>query len=224
MRILASCLFLVTLLSACGGETDSSTGSISNSGGSSGQAGAGGGGQAGESQGGAGGGSAGTGGSGGQDACSVETAEKGPYTTTFALKNSGTKPVYLWQECLLDVAITACASSYTTPLVVSASCSSDCENFMGCLQCGACFSGPLEVPPGEQKEFIWSGSTYTFDQIQGCQCHHTKNAPAGKYRIAVSVWDTKPEEFQPKPTPERTVSVDFDLHLANAQIDVALQP
>lgn len=202
---------LLALAAACGGSTESDTDTSTGQGGASGAGGSSAG--AGGSSAGSGGSSAGSGGGTGGtgDACSVFTNDAGPYATTVVLQNQGTTPVYLWSDCSLNVDIFSCADGYAQALELSGACTADCKAFMGCVACGPCPSGPVEVPPGGKKEMAWSGSTYTFGTVMGCTCHEAHQAPAGKYRAVVDLWDTAPGPNQPKPKADRSVAKDFEL-------------
>ncbi len=215
-------LALLTFLAACGGSTSSdvdSGGPAAGAGGSSAGSGGASAGAAGSSAG-SGGASAG---SGGSDACAVPGTGAGPYDISFMLTNPSQKSIWLWQDCQLSAEISGCPD-YAAPIALSGSCTSDCEDYQGCLACGACMSQPLEIPPGGSKPFAWAGYTYTFDTVQGCACHHTKIAPAGKYRLSVSVWDTAPSVDGPKPPVERVVVHDFELHAKQQAETVSLAP
>lgn len=202
-------LGVLLLAVACGGSTESDTDS-SGVGGASGSAGASSAGSAG-----AGASSGSSGSSGGGDACSVPGKSAGPFDITFTMTNPTAKSIWLWQDCSLSVDVTACPD-YATPLSLSGACTTDCASTMGCIECGACQSVPVEVPPGGSKPFVWGGLTYTFGTTtMGCSCHDTHVAPAAKYRLRASVWDTMPTE---KGQPDRVVVHDFSL-FAKQQMD-----
>ena len=123
----------------------------------------------------------------------------------------------------LEAAISAC-SDYATPLATTAACTPDCDDFQGCFACGPCMSAPIHVAPGESKPLSWTGHTYTYGTVQSCACHHTSVAPAGKYRLSVSVWDTAPPDGGPQPPADRVVTYDFELHTKLQAETVSLGP
>lgn len=217
---------------SCGGKTaaDQGTSGSSGAGGTSGTSGtagtagtsgtAGGGGTAGTA------GTAGTSGTGGApDGCLLDSPQPGPHSVTFLLQNPSPVPITLWQDCDYGQNITSCESSYTEALAIAADCTISCsEPPGGCIACGACLSQPITLAPNEQKEVTWDGNTYTFSQLDGCNCHNTFAAPAAHYRFSIPIYPMvdPSDPFAPKPDPIKTVSQDFVLPAPGGVVSVNL--
>ncbi|MCA9595402.1 MAG: hypothetical protein KC776_18935 [Myxococcales bacterium] len=225
-----SALAALFLLVACGGSTqnDSASGGGSAGNGATGGTGAlgGSGGSTGGSGGATGGsgGVAGDGGSGGlPDACSAPSPGPGPYETTFLFTNDTSEQLFLRAYCTLEMSVSSCAKAYADDIAMNAGCTVDCANNDpgGCIACGACPMFGEQVTPAKPYQQVWQGMKYTFDQnAEGCQCHDSIAAPAGKYRVTVPVYASEDDAMFGKPL--REVTVDFSLPAPGNVVEVPL--
>ena len=162
------------------------------------------------------GGAAGEGGVGG---CGPSTSASGPYPVRFVF--SSNTPVYIKEDCQLNYALYSCNSG-TNPLVREASCVADCsDTSIGCVACGACFSGSAFVGPSTTIEDTWGGKIYKYGTLpSGCSCTSGANAAPGVYTLRLSEYFTEsdarantnpyPREVQFElPAPNGTVLVDL---------------
>jgi len=207
-RVTLSCMRRFCVLGAavfalavsCGG-TVSESGDQANAGGSAGT-----GGTAGTA------GTAGVAGTGGTvDPCAVPAVGTGPWQTVFLFRNSSSKSSYLYENCEIQMEVTACASGYATPIARSGACSSECSDVAdggGCMVCGQCMVEYVEVKPGETHAVTWAGYRYTFDQVQGCPCHVTHISESGRHRVSVPVWSSATDPWS-MPPPSATIVKDF---------------
>lgn len=208
--VLGAAIFALAV--SCGGTVTEGDGQAS-TGGSAGTSGAAGtGGVAGK------GGAAGTagtasgGGTGGTvDPCAVPAAGTGPWETVFVFRNSSTKSSYLYEDCHVQMEVTACTSGYATPIARYGDCTSECSDVAdggGCMVCGQCMAAFVEVKPGQTHAVIWAGYRYTFDQVQGCPCHVTHISESGRHRISIPVWSAMTDPWS-VPPPSATIVQDF---------------
>lgn len=186
-------LLVCVLVAACGGSTDADgSGGSGGNGASGGSGGSGATGGVGGSSGAGGGGA--TGGTGGMPAeCSVPASSAAPYEVMFRFTNTSAMPLFVLGECHVRYDVTSCADGYQQPLSLWGDCTIDCASPEarngGCIACGACMHQGIEVTPNAPHESSWAGNTFTFDTTNnGCSCHHTTAAPAGKYQISVPVY------------------------------------
>lgn len=213
-RLRLASISLVTLLAACGGSVTEIYDATGGSAGTAGSAGSSTGGSStgGSSAGGSSTGGSGMGGAGGAvDACAVAAPGQGPWQTDFRFVNSSGKPVYLYQGCSLQFDIRACSEGYASAVPISGDCTSECSEVAGgggCMVCGACQQEVIELKPGQSQELSWAGYRYTFGTVDGCPCHDTHVAPAGVYRVSVSVWNAPFDPWSPS-QPTATISQDF---------------
>jgi hypothetical protein len=191
--------FCVALASACGGTTtDGSSGGAGGSGGTGA------------------GGSGGTGGTPIPPECRVDATGSPPYPVTLQFVNHGDRTLYLHQGCTLELAVTACTDGYTEPLTITATCTGSCTE-AGCVVCGACFDGPLELAPHTTgQEYVWSGNTFVITERQGCPCHTAHAAPAGRYRVRAPVFESELDVQERRPA--HFVEADFTLPATNGVV------
>ncbi|MEZ4231847.1 MAG: hypothetical protein R3B89_21910, partial [Polyangiaceae bacterium] len=98
-------------------------------------------------------------------------------------------------------------------------CTASCENYEGCIACGACPWSRVEVTSEDAWEDSWAGNVYTFSTApDGCSCHDTHDAPAGKYRIEVPIYDSPDPNDGAQPV--YTVIKDFTLPADNDTVFV----
>ncbi len=97
--------------------------------------------------------------------------------------------VYVKQTCTLNYQLTSTCTG-STPLTTQASCVSECsDRTVGCIACGACFSGALEVTPIAPQEISWSGNLYEFGTApNGCACATGHAAPPGEYTVSIDAY------------------------------------
>jgi hypothetical protein len=78
----------------------------------------------------------------------------------------------------------------------------------------------VPVSASTNAQDSWLGTTFTFGtNSDGCNCHNTFEAPAGKYRIEVPVY-LNPEPYASGPV--HTAVVDFTLPAPNGTVTVDL--
>jgi len=163
------------------------------------------------------GGAAGEGGVGGD--CGPSTSPSGPYPVRFVF--SSNTPVYIKEECRLNYDLFSCNSG-ASPIVRDASCVADCnDTSIGCIACGACFSGAAFVGPGATVEDAWGGMIYKYGTLpSGCSCASGANAAPGVYTLLVSEYFTESDALMNTnpylrkiqfelPAPNGTVLVDL---------------
>jgi hypothetical protein len=157
-------------------------------------------------------------------ACQVPTNAAGPHAVTFRFNNLASVPYYIVEDCSLQYTITSCADGYVQPIVRTGDCTVDCgEKETGCIACGACPFGAKEVTSAFPIDGNWAGYQYTFEQTkQGCDCHVQHVAPAGKYRVNLSVFAS--EQDAQDGVVSHEVSVDFTLPAPGGMVDVPLHP
>jgi hypothetical protein len=72
--------------------------------------------------------------------------------------------------------------------VRNAFCVADCsDTSIGCIACGACFSGAKEVAPGTPIDDTWDGRIYQYGMLaSGCSCATGHYAAPGSYTLVIS--------------------------------------
>lgn len=176
-----------------------------------------------------GGGGAGGGGTGGTTTstttttvpptCAVPFDTPPPYKTEIQFAGASDQQLFLREECHITYTITSCAEGdYSKPIAIHADCTTECST-SDCIVCDACNLQALPVSVETWQSEIWDGHTYTFGQnSQGCSCHNTFVAPAGKYRVTVDVYPTADDAVNG--TNGQPVSKDFDLPAPNDVVTV----
>ena len=153
-------------------------------------------------------------------ACSTTTVDPGPppSTVTFELRNDGVPTLYLFQDCLLDLTITALADP---PRVIEREgpCGCDC-GVASCPVCGPCFQGSREVAGGTVVSEYWSTVSVTYEPAPTGSCERKHALPAGQYRIDVPVYGSA-EDAAAK-TGARTATQTFTLPVPGDSVAVAL--
>ncbi|MET0793661.1 MAG: hypothetical protein ABW061_19230 [Polyangiaceae bacterium] len=98
-------------------------------------------------------------------------------------------PVFVKETCTLNYQLTSICSG-STPLSTEAFCVADCNDAsMGCIACGACFSGVREVTPSAPQEIDWDGKLYDFGTApNGCSCATSHGAPSGAYTFSIDAY------------------------------------
>lgn len=152
--------------------------------------------------------------------CAVDTVLPPPYATTFKLVNTQSFPLYLYQGCWITHSIRACADGYSRDLPTDVFCMTECSSGVGCVVCGACYSQPLLLRPGDVAEIDWSGQLYTTVNGPMCSCFTAASAPPGMYRIDVPVFLTA-DQAQAQ-APSFIVSQQFQLPSAGNTVTVNL--
>lgn len=111
-----------------------------------------------------------------------------PATVTFELQNNSSPTVYLFQDCLLEYAITSLAGS---PQVIErpGPCACDCAQ-SSCPVCGACLLGSYELLGGTVVNQYWSTVSVTHEPAPAGSCERRHTLPPGPYRIDVPVYPT----------------------------------
>jgi hypothetical protein len=155
------------------------------------------------------------------DECRVDTTTSPPHATTLAFENDTGAELFLGEDCRLRFTVSSCASGYE-PLALYADCTVPCPapRGMGCLACGACAVRALPVAPGEVFELPWDGIRYAFEST-GCTCSIAMNAPAGRYRVEIPVYDTA-TAAESNAEPVRAVQIDFELPSPAGRVTIPL--
>jgi len=210
-----------------GGHGDGSGGRGGAGGGAGGSAG-GGAGAGGSAMGGTGAGGSGPGGAGGggviDPACVVATpASPPPYATEFRFRNAGSAPLYLHTGCLgIDYGLSSCAAGFRDSLQPTFVCACPCDqaSCTGGVTCGACPQDDSAlVAPGQYVARTWDGIWTALEDRGSYDCQRAHPQPAGRYRIAVRVYDDATSAM--KGTGGRLVTQDFDLPTTNG-LDIPL--
>jgi hypothetical protein len=173
-------------------------------------------------------GSAGAAGAAGAgDPCKVEASTPGPYHTQFRFVNHGESPVWLKETCEFEFSLLSCEDGYTKEVARSSRCTASCEDMAdggGCVLCEACDQGALMLAGSATAvSSEWTGHAYTLQQATGCQCHVANVAPAGKYRVRISVWDQQFDPHGTVPPASRVVEKDFELPTATGQVMIPVE-
>jgi len=204
-----------------GGLGGAGTGGAAGAGGAmtvTGHAGAGG-----QAAGGAAGG--GAGGSPPDPACAVPVpVTSPPYPTEIRFRNDGATALYLHTGCIgVEYGISSCASGYRDSLEPTFQCACNCESTSctGSLSCGACPApASAAVAPGTSTKMMWDGVVTTDEDRSTYTCVHSRNASAGRHRVAIRVYDdaTSARDLRGG----RIVTQDFDLPAASGVVEVAI--
>lgn len=173
---------------------------------------------------GAGGTGGGLGGTGGDipDECRVETSLAPPYAVTFRFHNPTGELLFLRETCTLQYDVSSCADGYAQPWALWPGLSADCSDPQGgCVASEACSERGIPVSQGQVWESSWTGLHYTFGtNADDCVCHDEHDAPAGRYRITVSVYAS--EQAAQDDDPLHHSETSFELPPPSGIVDVAL--
>jgi len=112
-----------------------------------------------------------------------------PATITFSLHNGGSAPVYLFEQCILNLTISQVADPARVIGLLDGCPVCDCGDTQ-CrgYVCGACFMGGVEVAANAMRPFTWSAVDVDFGTQNGTTCMQKRTLPAGQYRIDVPVY------------------------------------
>ena len=144
-----------------------------------------------------------------------------PAPVTFSLQNGGATPVYLFEQCVLDLGITELESSRLIGRAGGCPICDCAQTTCPAIACGPCFSGGIEVAASAAREYLWSPVDISIQARAGSQCSRTRILPPGHYRIDVPVYPTA-EDAAVKAN-GRLVTQTFDLP-AVAPIVIPLIP
>ncbi len=152
------------------------------------------------------------------------TTRSAPFPVQFRLVNDSAAPLFLQVGCIgVDLGISSCASGFREALGPSYHCGCSCNqpSCTGQVSCGPCPQPTgRSVAPGEAESVDWGGLVAT-DEMRGTfSCVRSRALPAGRYRIALEVYDTA--EAAASGVGGRTVARDFDLPAASDAFDVSL--
>ena len=151
----------------------------------------------------AGGGTAGggvTGGGGGagggavDPSCRVDAAGQAPpYPTEIHFRNDSAAPLYVHQGCVgIDFGLSSCASGYRDFLEPVYHCACACEqtSCTGGLACGPC-PAPVgtAIAAGHFATVAWNAIAVAEEDRGTYHCVRSSPLPAGRYRIAIRVYD-----------------------------------
>ncbi|MFO0591037.1 MAG: hypothetical protein U0441_26065 [Polyangiaceae bacterium] len=155
-------------------------------------------------------------------ACQVITEQQAPYSVVLQFTASALDAAfYLSEDCYTEFSIYTCDDGFATPLSIHGDCTVDCSESMGCIECGACPQGAIQVTSMAPSESTWDGHTYTFSMTsEGCSCHNQFEAHAGIYRVSVPVYPTEQDAINHTNAIVR--NVDFTLPAPNGVVNVPL--
>lgn len=165
-------------------------------------------------------------------ACVVDPAGRtAPFPTQFRFRNDTDAPVFInkGSQCGgVDFSVSSCASGFRDRLgpVFTCACACDSTVCTGSLACGPCPpSEALAIAAGTTTAVDWSAVVTTVEQKSGVQgvpfmCLRHTALPAGRYRVAIRVFDDAASAA--KNTGGRTVTRDFSLPADTTAVDVPL--
>jgi hypothetical protein len=166
-------------------------------------------------------------------ACVVSPpAQPPPYPTEFRFRNDSATPLFISQNtnCIgFDFGISSCASGFSDRLGPTFHCTCECDE-ASCTHpntCGGC-PPPIGavVPPGGSIAASWNGVHVTNDEkaradgLGSFGCVRSHPLPAGRYRVAIRVFDD--QTTAAAAVGGRTVTRDFELPSAGNVVDVPL--
>jgi hypothetical protein len=182
----------------------------------------------GKAGGGMGGGAAGGGGAGGgavDPSCRVDAAGQAPpYPTEIHFRNDSGAPIYVHQGCIgIDFGVSSCASGYHDFLEPVFHCACACEqtSCTGGLACGAC-PQPVgtAIAPGHFATVAWNAIAVTEENRGSYSCVRSTALSAGRYRIAMRVYDDATSAMNM--VGGREVTQDFSLPTTTGVLEVPL--
>lgn len=162
--------------------------------------------------------------------CAVEApGQTPPFPTTFRFRNDTDAPVFLYRGCIgVDYGISSCASGFRDQVgpVFRCSCACDQAFCTSPPSCGPC--PPPEgamVRPGDSVLVDWDAIAVSeHDKASSSggtfQCVRSTPVAAGKYRVAVRVFDDQVSAS--RNSGGRVVTRDFPLPNAGPVVDVPL--
>ena len=157
--------------------------------------------------------------------CAVATpATAAPYPTQIKFRNNGTAPLYLHQGCIgVEYGISSCASGFRDTLEPVFHCACACEttSCMGGVACGPCPAPTAgAIAAGESLSVSWDGVARTDEDRGSYMCVRSQPVPAGRYRVAVRVYDDAAAARDG--IGGRVVTQDFELPAVGAVVEVAV--
>jgi hypothetical protein len=165
-----------------------------------------------------------------EETCAVAApAQPPPFPTEFRFRNDSAAPLFIGKNanCVdIDFGISSCASGFRDRLGPRSHCGCWCEPF-GCSTCGACPPREgLVVPADGSVVAPWNGIELTDSEQQlpdgGAlvSCARSRLLPAGRYRVAIRVFDD--QTAAAAAIGGRTVTRDFELPSAGNVVEVPL--
>ncbi len=152
----------------------------------------------------------------------VEQSQPLPLTIRFG--NDGATPLYLRQACVgLEYGISSSAGGYRDALGPAFHCACSCADTScrGALTCGQCPEpSGLPVAVGGTHEVVWPALRVSETDRGTYRCLMSQPLPAGRYRLAVNVYDTAADAMTA--TAGRLITVDFELSANNNVLMVSL--
>jgi hypothetical protein len=154
-------------------------------------------------------------------ACRAEPAGTAPYSATFELRNTGTRPVFLAVDynCAPRAAVSSCARDFKDDLLGHGASLCPCEGSCPVGGAGCSPAGKL-MAPGARESFSWSAIIGVQGMRNGESCAAgTRNLPAGRYRVTAPAFATDADAAAGQPI-LFTISQDFELRAPTATVDV----
>jgi len=155
--------------------------------------------------------------------CAVATPSTSPpYPTEIRFKNDSGAPVYVYQGCLpVDFGVSSCTSGFRDGLGPTYTCACGCEmaSCTGGLACGQC--APLsgtKIDAGQSLSYAWSAYATSTEDRGTYTCVNSRALPAGRYRIAIRVFDDATSAGSKQGG--RLVTQDFQLPTAAGVLEV----
>jgi hypothetical protein len=157
--------------------------------------------------------------------CAVApTANVPPFAVEFQLRDDTNASVFIHKGCVgHEVGVSSCASGFRDRLGDSFLCACACDDpqCKGGLACGPCPEPEgTVVAPGDSLRVAFIGVSRSAEQKGNFSCARTHELPAGRYRVAVRVYDTADDAKAE--VGGRTVTRDFELPAPNGVVDVPL--
>ena len=158
--------------------------------------------------------------------CAVAATAKPPFPTEFRFRNAGTTAVFLSIGCLgVDYGLGSCASGFRDQLAPGFACGGCPCGATNCTEmgvaCGPCMApAGKRVAPGESAAVPWSGTSSRTENLAGRSCVRTQTPPAGRYRVAIRIYDTA--DAAARATGGQIVTHDFQLPADQGVVDVPL--
>lgn len=145
-----------------------------------------------------------------------------PYAVEFQFRNDTAAPVYVLEDCgQYAFGISSCAAGFADRLNDSVFCACSCANPSCGILCGACPANQgTAIAPGASLQRPWDGRSTTLVTASNSQCVNQRALPAGRYRVAIWVYDSEAAALAS--SGPRVVTRDFELPAANGVVDVPL--
>lgn len=154
----------------------------------------------------------------------AESGAEGPYETIIRFHNDTDEDLWVHYACRVPFTVWSCSAGLYVPIGIRQRDTFPCRDGSDdCVAGRTCRTEAIEVPPGAFLEGdTWDGNIYTFDETpSGCRCHHTRPAPADRYRVTLPVYDNE-ADASAGAWRAREVSLDFELPAEGGLVTVPM--